>query len=81
VLDAGKLLAHRLSLVCVTVPTSAATCAGWTSLSNLFSPAGAFVGDVALERCPDLLIFDHELLMQAPRRTLASGIAEVVAKW
>ncbi|HJL68912.1 MAG TPA: iron-containing alcohol dehydrogenase, partial [Prochlorococcaceae cyanobacterium Gl_MAG_24] len=29
VLDAGKLLAHRLGIPCITVPLSAATCAGW----------------------------------------------------
>lgn len=81
VLDAGKLLAHRLGLTCITVPTSAATCAGWTALANLYSPDGAFEGDVALERCPDLLIFDHDLVRQAPLRTLASGIADAMAKW
>ncbi len=81
VLDAGKLLAQRLGLACVTVPTSAATCAGWTALSNLYSPQGAFLGDVALERCPDLLVFDHRLVRQAPPRTLASGIADAMAKW
>lgn len=81
VLDAGKLLAHRLGLACVTVPTSAATCAGWTALANLYSPAGAFEGDVALARCPDLLVFDHTLVRQAPARTLASGIADAMAKW
>lgn len=81
VLDAGKLLADRLGLRCVTVPTSAATCAGWTALANLYSPAGAFRGDVALERCPELLVFDHDLVRQAPPRTLASGIADGMAKW
>jgi glycerol dehydrogenase-like iron-containing ADH family enzyme len=81
VLDAGKLLAHRLALPCITVPTSAATCAGWTALANLYSPAGAFQADVALPRCPDLLVFDHSLLLQAPPRTLASGIADAMAKW
>ena len=81
VLDAGKLLADRLDLPCVTVPTSAATCAGWTALANLYSPEGAFDGDVALRRCPDLLIFDHDLIRQAPRRTLASGVADAIAKW
>jgi glycerol dehydrogenase len=81
VLDAGKLLAHRLDLPCVTVPTSAATCAGWTALSNLYTPAGAYLTDVALSRCPDLLIFDHELVRQAPPRTLVSGIADAMAKW
>jgi glycerol dehydrogenase len=81
VLDAGKLLAHRLQLACVTVPTSAATCAGWTALANLYSRQGAFAGDVALDRCPDLLVFDHQLVIQAPVRTLASGIADAMAKW
>ena len=81
VLDAGKLLADRLQLACITVPSSAATCAGWTALANLYSEQGAFQGDVALARCPDLLVFDHQLLLQAPARTLASGIADAMAKW
>lgn len=81
VLDAGKLLAHRLSLPCITVPLSASTCAGWTALSNIYSSQGAFKGDVALNRCPDLLVFDHGLVRQAPPRTLASGVADALAKW
>ena len=81
VLDAGKLLADRLNVACITVPLSAATCAGWTALSNLYSPQGAFMGDQSLRRCPDLLVFDHDLLLQAPARTLASGIADALAKW
>jgi glycerol dehydrogenase len=81
VLDAGKLLAQRLKLPCVTVPTSAATCAGWTALANLYSPQGAFLQDVPLDRCPELLVFDHALVRQAPLRTLASGIADAMAKW
>ncbi|MBM5814991.1 MAG: iron-containing alcohol dehydrogenase family protein, partial [Cyanobacteria bacterium M_DeepCast_100m_m1_067] len=68
-------------LACITVPSSAATCAGWTALANLYSEQGAFQGDVALERCPDLLVFDHALVLQAPPRTLASGIADAMAKW
>ena len=81
VLDAGKLLAHRHGLACITIPTSAATCAGWTALANLYSPQGAFQSDVLLQRCPDLLLFDHHLVRQAPGRTLASGIADAMAKW
>ncbi|MCS5704763.1 iron-containing alcohol dehydrogenase family protein [Synechococcus sp. FGCU-3] len=81
VLDAGKWLANEHGLTCITVPTSAATCAGWTALSNIYSEQGAFEGDVALARCPDLLVFDHQLVRQAPQRTLASGIADAMAKW
>jgi len=81
VLDAGKLLAHRLSLPCITVPLSASTCAGWTALANIYSSQGAFEADVVLDRCPDLLVFDHGLVRQAPARTLASGVADALAKW
>ncbi|MFM7465231.1 MAG: iron-containing alcohol dehydrogenase family protein [Cyanobium sp.] len=81
VLDAGKLLAHQLGVPCITMPTSAATCAGWTALSNLYTPEGAFLRDVALDRCPDLLVFDHALVRQAPSRTLLSGMADAMAKW
>ena len=81
VLDAGKLLAHRCGLPCVTIPSSAATCAGWTALANIYSEAGAFVDDVSLDRCPELLIFDHQLIATAPPRTMASGIADAMAKW
>ncbi len=81
VLDSGKLLADRLDVPCATVPLSAATCAGWTALSNLYTPGGAFECDQTLKRCPDLLVFDHDLLLKAPERTLASGIADALAKW
>ncbi len=81
VLDTGKLIAHRLELPCITIPLSASTCAGWTALSNIYSPEGAFQKDEALDKCPDLLIFDHKLIRQAPNRTLASGIADALAKW
>ncbi|SBO42898.1 iron-containing alcohol dehydrogenase [Cyanobium sp. NIES-981] len=81
VLDAGKLLAERHGLSCITVPSSAATCAGWTALANLYSPEGAFLQDVELRRCPELLVFDHALVRTAPPRTLASGIADALAKW
>ena len=81
VLDAGKLIADLLSINCITVPLSASTCAGWTALSNIYTPDGKFIKDVALKKCPNLLIFDHTFARTAPPKTLASGIADAVAKW
>ena len=81
VLDAGKLIADLLGINCITVPLSASTCAGWTALSNIYTPDGKFVKDVALKSCPNLLIFDHSIVRAAPPRTLASGMADAVAKW
>ena len=81
VLDAGKLLANRLKIPSITIPLSAATCAGWTALSNIYSKNGAFIKDITLRSCPELLIFDHTFVKKAPSRTLASGVADALAKW
>ncbi|MBK1990405.1 iron-containing alcohol dehydrogenase family protein [Sphaerospermopsis aphanizomenoides BCCUSP55] len=80
-LDTAKLIGHQLQLPVVTIPTSAATCAAWTALSNVYSETGAFLYDVALSRCPDLLILDYDLIQTAPQRTLVAGIGDAIAKW
>ena len=80
-LDMAKLVAYQCGLPIVTVPTSGATCAAWTALSNVYSEAGAFQYDVTLSRCPDLLILDYGLIRTAPDRTLVAGIGDAIAKW
>jgi glycerol dehydrogenase-like iron-containing ADH family enzyme len=80
-LDAAKLLAYQLDLPIVTIPTSAATCAAWTALSNIYSEQGAFLYDVPLSRCPDLLLLDYRLIQTASSRTLVAGIGDALAKW
>ena len=81
VLDAGKFLGDSLSIPVITVPLSASTCAGWSALSNIYSRNGQFIRDIELNSCPDILVFDHKFIKTAPKRTLASGIADALAKW
>ncbi|MBD2128450.1 iron-containing alcohol dehydrogenase family protein [Microcoleus sp. ZQ-A2] len=80
-LDTAKLLAYQCQLPIVTIPTSGATCAAWTALSNIYSDQGAFLYDVPLNHCPDLLILDYNLIQTAPQRTLIAGIGDALAKW
>lgn len=80
-LDTAKLVAHQQKLPVVTIPTSAATCAAWTGLSNVYSNAGAFQYDVGLGNCPELLMLDYDLFLSAPRRLLVAGIGDAIAKW
>lgn len=80
-LDTAKLVADQLKLPVVTIPTSASTCAAWTALSNVYSESGAFLYDVALSNCPDLLILDYNLVATAPQKTLIAGIGDAIAKW
>ncbi|MBT9313140.1 iron-containing alcohol dehydrogenase family protein [Leptothoe kymatousa] len=80
-LDTAKLVAYQTQLPVVTIPTSAATCAGWTALSNVYSERGAFRYDVGLPTCPELLLLDYDLVATAPKRTLVAGIGDAIAKW
>ncbi len=81
VLDSGKYIADCLNIPCITVPLSASTCAGWTALSNIYTKNGQFIEDVALRSCPKILVYDHNFIQTAPSRTLASGVADALAKW
>ena len=80
-LDTAKLVAHRARLPVVTIPTSGATCAAWTALSNIYSESGAFLYDVSLANCPDLLVLDYGIVATASPRTLIAGIGDAIAKW
>jgi len=80
-LDSAKLLAYECKVPVITIPTSAATCAAWSALSNVYSNEGAFQYDVSLARCPDLVILDYSLIATAPKRTLIAGIGDAIAKW
>jgi glycerol dehydrogenase-like iron-containing ADH family enzyme len=80
-LDTAKLVAYQCNLPIVTIPTSAATCAAWTALSNVYSEQHAFLYDVGLARCPELLVLDYDLVATAPQRTLVAGIGDAIAKW
>ncbi|WP_026102954.1 iron-containing alcohol dehydrogenase family protein [Pseudanabaena sp. PCC 6802] len=80
-LDTAKLAGDLANLPVVTIPTTGATCAAWTALSNVYSEAGAFSYDVALGRCPDLMVVDYDLIATAPQRTLVAGIGDAIAKW
>ncbi|MBU6427895.1 MAG: iron-containing alcohol dehydrogenase [Cyanobacteria bacterium REEB65] len=80
-LDAAKLVAQRLGLPISCVPTSAATCAAWTALSNVYSETGGWLYGVPLDRAPGTVFADYDILLAASSRLLASGVADAMAKW
>ncbi len=79
--DTAKLVAQECHLPIITIPSSAATCAGWTALSNVYGDRGEFLYDVPLSKCPDLMLVDYDLIATAPLRTLIAGIGDAIAKW
>jgi glycerol dehydrogenase-like iron-containing ADH family enzyme len=80
-LDLAKLVADMAGKPCITVPTSAATCAAWTALGNFYLPSGAFDHGRGLPHGPAAVLVDTDLIARAPARLLASGLADTLAKW
>jgi glycerol dehydrogenase len=79
-LDTAKMVAHHSGLPVLTVPTSPATCACWSALSNEYSEEGAWQ-ETVLHAPPAVLLLDYEIVGKAPDRLFASGIADALAKW
>lgn len=81
VLDLTKAVGERLALQVVTVPTIAATCAAWSALTIIYNGHGVFERGLELREAPALVLADTDILAAAPRRYLASGIADTLVKW
>ena len=79
-LDAAKAAADRAGIPCITVPTSAATCAAYTPLSIVHEADGAYVESARLSRPVVALILDPDLIVTAPPRLLAAGIVDAMAR-
>ncbi|MNW27608.1 Glycerol dehydrogenase [compost metagenome] len=81
VLDLSKAVAEQVGLPIVAIPTIAATCAAWSALTVLYDAEGVAAGYRPLRRSPDLILVDYRILVAAPRRYLAAGIADTLVKW
>lgn len=81
VCDTAKAVANARNIPVVMIPTVAATCACWAARSILYDPQGSFDRALWNENNPNVIIADTDILMAAPKRYLAAGILDTLAKW
>ncbi|MGP7817212.1 iron-containing alcohol dehydrogenase family protein [Niallia sp. 01092] len=81
VLDSTKAVGENIGVPVVTIPTIAATCAAWSALTVLYNDKGAAVGYKILKESPHTVLVDPNILVKAPSRYLAAGIADTIVKW
>ena len=79
-IDAAKAVAAMTGRALYLVPTSAATCSAATTLIALYDQDGRRTGKHVLPRPIDGVYVDENILADAPKRLLASGIADSIAK-
>lgn len=81
VLDVTKAAGNFSGIPVITVPTIAATCAGWATLSVLYQEDGDFDKGLTNIISPKAVIVDTDIIAAAPERYLKAGIVDTLAKW
>ncbi|GAA3600214.1 oxidoreductase [Gibbsiella greigii] len=81
VLDTAKVVARRLGLPVVAIPTIAATCAAWTPLSVWYNDQGQALRYEIFNVANHLVLVEPEIILRAPKAYLLAGIGDTLAKW
>ncbi|OOC12333.1 oxidoreductase [Dickeya dadantii] len=81
VLDTAKVVARRLGLPLVAIPTIAATCAAWTPLSVWYNDTGQALRFEIFNDANHLVLVEPRILLAAPVEYLLAGIGDTLAKW
>lgn len=79
-IDLGKCTSAYSGLPIITIPTSIATCAATSAVCIMYDEEGRSDGSVAMEREVDVCIADSNIILNAPKRLLAAGIFDSLAK-
>ncbi|MBF7978927.1 MULTISPECIES: oxidoreductase [Rahnella] len=81
VLDTAKVVARRLGLPVVAIPTIAATCAAWTPLSVWYNDEGQALRYEIFNDANHLVLVEPRIILSAPKEYLLAGIGDTLAKW
>ncbi|HEL1067136.1 TPA: glycerol dehydrogenase [Streptococcus equi subsp. zooepidemicus] len=80
-IDSAKAIADILEVPVIIAPTIASTDAPTSALSVIYTDEGAFEKYIFYSKNPELVLVDTQVICQAPKRLLASGIADGLATW
>lgn len=80
-IDSAKAIADVLTVPVIIAPTIASPDAPTSALSVIYTDEGAFEKYIFYSKNPDLILVDTQVICQAPKRLLASGIADGLATW
>lgn len=81
ILDLSKVTARIANVPIMTVPTISATSACFTHMCVMYTPDGHWVGTWYLPEEISAVLADMDYLAAQPRRYLASGAMDAMAKW
>jgi glycerol dehydrogenase len=80
-MDSAKIVADRLHLPLVIVPTSASTDAPTSAMSVIYTREGVYCKNVRHQRHADLVLLDTEIIARAPLRFFVAGMGDALATY
>jgi glycerol dehydrogenase-like iron-containing ADH family enzyme len=80
-LDTAKRAAEICKVPVICIPTIAATCAAASMLAVIYTEEGVYKRDHYLEKNPNLVLVDTEVIANAPVEYFESGILDSLSKW
>lgn len=81
IMDFAKAAADKAGIGVFNIPTSIATCAAFTNMSIMYTPEGAYEGNLRYDHEVDGVLVDLDVILQCPVRYTVSGIIDAMAKW
>jgi glycerol dehydrogenase len=81
VIDTGKAVGHEMKIPVIIAPTIAATDAPCSALSVIYSEQGVFERYLILQKNPDCVLVDTNLVANAPVEFLVSGMGDALATY
>jgi len=81
VIDTGKIVADRLNIPMIVVPTIASTDAPCSGCAVVYTDKGVFDTVYYQKRNPDAVLVDSGVIVQAPVRFLVAGMGDALSTW
>ena len=78
-LDAGKCVAHSLSVPALICPTLASTDAPCSAVSVMYTPEGIFVRPWFFPESPAFVVVDTGVILRSPVRYLVAGMGDAMS--
>lgn len=81
VADLGKAVAYRCQTPIIILPTLAATCAAYTSLSVMYQEDGSMDRYDLFPVSNALVLIEPNVILDSPLELMIAGIGDTLAKW
>ncbi len=81
VIDTAKIIADKVSIPVIIVPTIASTDAPCSGVAVIYTENGVFESVYYLKMNPQIVLVDMNVIANAPTRFLVAGIGDALATW